>query len=226
MYLALPDDPGGFTQRYLSSGYSGKKTNWDGSFRLRGYHPLWQRFPAPSATFHLFNQPSPFLLPVRREKKRKTLSPYYPDSVPCGTQSVWAVPLSLAATEGISSISVPPVTEMFHFTGSTPCTVRCGVSRIELRDGLPHSDISGSPVVRHLPRTFRRLTASFIAIECQGIHHRPMLYLLYLLLTQPCSYQEGVVRVVLIKNLNEQKSGSATDRKIPAAIIRIVIIAE
>ncbi len=28
---------------------------------------------------------------------------------------VWAVPVSLAATQGISSISVPEGTEMFHF---------------------------------------------------------------------------------------------------------------
>ena len=30
---------------------------------------------------------------------------------------VWAVPLSLATTYGIDSLSFPPVTEMFHFTG-------------------------------------------------------------------------------------------------------------
>jgi hypothetical protein len=31
--------------------------------------------------------------------------------------SVWALPLSLATTDGIDSLSFPPVTEMFHFTG-------------------------------------------------------------------------------------------------------------
>jgi hypothetical protein len=31
--------------------------------------------------------------------------------------SVWAFPLSLATTDGIDSLSFPPVTEMFHFTG-------------------------------------------------------------------------------------------------------------
>ena len=30
---------------------------------------------------------------------------------------VWALPLSLATTYGIESLSFPPVTEMFHFTG-------------------------------------------------------------------------------------------------------------
>ena len=32
-------------------------------------------------------------------------------------RQVWAIPLSLATTEGISSISFPPGTEMFHFPG-------------------------------------------------------------------------------------------------------------
>ena len=37
---------------------------------------------------------------------------------PTGKPVVWAPPLSLAATDGITSFSFPPVTEMFHFTGS------------------------------------------------------------------------------------------------------------
>ena len=31
---------------------------------------------------------------------------------------VWADPLSLATTYGIDSLSFPPLTEMFHFSGS------------------------------------------------------------------------------------------------------------
>lgn len=30
---------------------------------------------------------------------------------------VWAIPLSLATTEGIDFLSFPPLTEMFHFSG-------------------------------------------------------------------------------------------------------------
>ena len=33
------------------------------------------------------------------------------------TYTVWALPISLTTTQGISSISFPPATEMFHFTG-------------------------------------------------------------------------------------------------------------
>jgi hypothetical protein len=43
-----------------------------------------------------------------------TSGPYNPGS----KLPVWAVPRSLAATDGITSFSFPPVTEMFHFTGS------------------------------------------------------------------------------------------------------------
>ena len=35
-----------------------------------------------------------------------------PQAVP-----VWAVPISLAATEGIDSLSFPPLTKMFQFSG-------------------------------------------------------------------------------------------------------------
>ena len=31
--------------------------------------------------------------------------------------TVWAAPLSLATTQGIASLSFPPLTEMFHFSG-------------------------------------------------------------------------------------------------------------
>ena len=39
------------------------------------------------------------------------------------------------------------------------------------RMGFPHSEISGSKIVRHLPEAYRSRTTSFIAILCQGIHH-------------------------------------------------------
>ena len=65
-------------------------------FRLRGFHPLCRNFPFPLAI-----QPNP------------TAGSYNPgDKSP-----VWAIPLSLATTDGIDSLSFPPVTEMFHFTG-------------------------------------------------------------------------------------------------------------
>jgi hypothetical protein len=44
---------------------------------------------------------------------------------------VWAFPLSLATTYGIDSLSVPPVTEMFHFTGCRFTTLCIQVAMIE-----------------------------------------------------------------------------------------------
>ena len=105
-----------------------------------------------------------------------TPSPYNPH--PTCVRQVWASPVSLAATRGISEsrslgpivgtgteilvlISFPPGTEMFHFPGFA--------SRTHVRDhsitraGFPHSDTSGSKLARQLPGTFRRQAASFIA---------------------------------------------------------------
>src|ERR1035437_4816962 len=44
--------------------------------------------------------------------------------------------------------------------------------------GFPHSDISGSKATNRLPEAFRRLVASFIAVQGQGIH-RALLCLSY-----------------------------------------------
>ena len=57
--------------------------------------------------------------------------------------SHWPSPRSLATTNGVSSISFPPGTEMFQFPGfaSQPYIFRLG-SRIS--GGFPHSDIPGS----------------------------------------------------------------------------------
>ncbi len=65
---------------------------------------------------------------------------------------------------------------------------------------FPHSEISGSKVVRHFPEAYRRHTASFIAIESQGIH--PMLLL---------SYQESYKpRNVIIQVITKLREYSAT----------------
>ena len=42
-------------------------------------------------------------------------------------------------------------------------------------DGFPHLEIPGSKVATHLPEAYRRYTASFIAISCQGIHRAPLI---------------------------------------------------
>jgi hypothetical protein len=71
------------------------------SFRLHGFHILWPRFPAGSPSLRFGNSTYAVLQP------RHASTP------------VWALPISLAATLGISLISLPPGTEMVHFPGLT-----------------------------------------------------------------------------------------------------------
>jgi hypothetical protein len=84
---------------------------------------------------------------------------------------VWAPPRSLAATRGI--LSFPRGTEMFQFPrcppeghppGARPCAGRVA----------PFGDprISGC---QRLPGAFRRVAASFIGRQRQGIHHAPIM---------------------------------------------------
>ena len=70
-------------------------------FRLHGSHILWPRFPAGSPNVRFGNSTYAVLQPLDINIK------------------VWAVPISLAATFGISVIYFPPGTEMVHFPGLT-----------------------------------------------------------------------------------------------------------
>ena len=53
-------------------------------------------------------------------------------------------------------ISIPPVTEMFQFTGFALYAYLFSIKYL-LRGGFPHSDIAGSKLVCQLPDAFRRL---------------------------------------------------------------------
>ena len=127
-------------------------------FRIRDFHPLWSAFPNSSS----IQLP---LMQVLQPQSARTL--------------VWASLRSLAATSRISidlfsgrylDVSVPYVGH------SSPTLLREGFYDIN-RKGLPHSEISGSKVDYHLPEAYRRLTASFIASYCQGIHRMPLIAL-------------------------------------------------
>ena len=52
----------------------------------------------------------------------------------------------------------------------TPSTY---IESLPMTAGFPHSDISGSKVIWHLPETYRSHITSFIAPWSQGIHHTP-----------------------------------------------------
>ena len=85
--------------------------------------------------------------------------------------SVWAVPISLAATPGIDSLSSPQGTEMFQFPWLTfdhyGFMVECsGITR----NGLPHSDIPGLKVVCTYPRL---IAAYHVLHRLQEPRHPP-----------------------------------------------------
>ncbi len=109
------------------------------SFRLRDFHALWRSFPAPSPSLRIGNPTccGPYNPPVQRTK-------------------VWAIPVSLAATPGISvdffSLRVlrwftSPGWLMLAYIFSELCPVFTP-------DGFPHSDILGSTPACDSPRLF------------------------------------------------------------------------
>ena len=104
-------------------------------FRLHGSHILWPRFPAGSPNVRFGNSTYAVLQP------------------PNVNTWVWAVPISLAATFGISVIYFPPGTEMVHFPGlaHTRLCIQRAVARVHLA-GFPHSEILGSKPACGSPR--------------------------------------------------------------------------
>ena len=98
-YVALESGLPSFTQDFTSLAllrYHLELT----SLRVRGYHPLWLTFPGHSARVVS-------LISVALQ----------PQLV---NQLVWALPRSLAATDGISVISFPRATKMFQFARLAP----------------------------------------------------------------------------------------------------------
>ena len=106
-------------------------------FPLRGCHTLWPRFPSGSRSIQIDNSTYAVLQP------------------PCVNTWVWAFPISLAATFGISVIYFPAGTEMVHFPAlaHTGLCIQPAVTRVHLV-GFPHSDIPGSKPACGSPRLF------------------------------------------------------------------------
>ena len=89
---------------------------------------------------------------VRLSRYNSVSWSYYPDSM-----SVWAAPISLATTLGITGLfSSPPGTKMFQFPGFSPHKLCVGLWVITLFNvtGFPHSDTPGSLPVYDSPRRF------------------------------------------------------------------------
>jgi hypothetical protein len=106
-------------------------------FPLRDCHTLRSRFPSGSRSVRIGNSTYAVLQP-----------PYV-------NTWVWAFPISLAATFGISVIYFPSGTEMVHFPelAHTSLCIQPAVTGVHPA-GFPHSDIPGSKPACGSPRLF------------------------------------------------------------------------
>ena len=135
-------------------------------FPLRGSHTLWPRFPSGSRSIQIGNSTYAVLQP------------------PSASTWVWAIPISLAATFGISVIYFPAGTEMVHFpalahTGLCIQPAVTGVHPV----GFLHSDIPGSKPACGSPRLF---AACHVLHRLLAPRHPPYaLSSLIIKLTQP-----------------------------------------
>ena len=147
-YLALERGRPGFTQDFTSLALLRCQLR-RGLLRIRVYHPLWTTFPGHSARI-----PRPISLVLQ------------PQGV---NPLVWALPLSLAATGGISSISCPLATKMFQFTRFASLAGYYGFAVV----GCPIR-ISRDRRFGAAPPGFSQLSASFIASDSLTIHRAPL----------------------------------------------------
>ncbi len=160
-YLALDHGRPCFNRNSTCSGLLGTRLREPYSLRLRGCHLLWRALPirfgcACGLSLAGAAAAAPRTLPLPRLDNDRSL----------GIESVWAVPCSLTTTGGISSISSPRVTEMFHFTRFLP--LQEGVQ--PALDGLPHSEISGSMTACVSPELF---AACRVLRRLQAPRHPP-----------------------------------------------------
>ena len=88
-YLALDRGRPGFRQGFSCPAVLRYRIMETYTFRVRGFHTLWRNFPDPSTIYMFFTTPR--VIPMR---------PYNPNKL------VWALPISLAATFGISGGSL------------------------------------------------------------------------------------------------------------------------
>jgi hypothetical protein len=108
--------------------------------------------------------------------------PLRPDFPDCSTNThpitmTGLVPVRSPLLRESRLISIPPVTEMFQFTGFASNTYEFSVGYL-LLGGFPHSEIAGSKLVCQLADTYRRLprpsspsTAKASAICAYSLDH-------------------------------------------------------
>ena len=103
------------------------------TLRVRGFHPLWRRFPSSSTHLQIFMQSEP--------RGART--------------SVWALPISLATTFGITVVfsSSAYLDVSVQRVPSVQLCIGCTVLEL-FSSGFPHSDICGSNRICQSPQLF------------------------------------------------------------------------
>src|SRR5204863_5815501 len=97
--------------------------------------------------------------------------PAFPPPPPnADAKSRWLFPFRSPLLRESRLISVPPVTEMFQFSGFAPMDL-CIQSTVTLAGRV--SPFGNLWISAHLPapRSLSQAVTSFIAYHCQGIHH-------------------------------------------------------
>ena len=103
------------------------------TLRVRGFHPLWRLFPSASTHLQIFMQSEP--------RSART--------------SVWALPISLATTFGITVVfsSSAYLDVSVQRVPSVQLCIGCTVLEV-FSSGFPHSDICGSNRICQSPQLF------------------------------------------------------------------------
>ena len=111
----------------------------------------------------------------------------------------WPRPLSLATTDGISLMSVPPGTEMFQFPGFASYHYGFMI-RYPLPGGLPHSDIHGSKPARGSPWLF----AACHVLHRLLVPRHPPNALIMLEIVPPCT--ETILRTLRVGTRSDEQA--------------------
>ena len=180
-YLALDRGRPGFRQDFSCPAVLRYCTGKITVFRIRGFHPLCQAFPNLS-TIHLFYH----LLYV---------SPCSPTTP---VNRVWALPISLATTFGIS-FDVFSLSYLDGSVHSVSLYLSILFKSVMIESLLPGYPIRLSPDHRICapPRSFSQLITAFFAGWLQDIHHKPILRLTIL-----CSLLKTIVYSTIVKNVS------------------------
>src|SRR5882672_8278660 len=115
----------------------------------------------PPCSDRISRVPSYSSLVINLSFRVRGYHPLRPDFPDCSTNSRRLTPTGLVPVRSpllreSRLISIPPVTEMFQFTGFASHTYVFSVGYL-LRGGFPHSEIAGSKLVCQLADTYRRL---------------------------------------------------------------------